>query len=86
VTDKSNTKQQYNLGLYLKLLHRFVRQFKPRNANGQRLIGDEETFTFLLKLIALERRDEGETGVQCYRRLAKDKKRFLRFHHQKTRK
>ena len=75
-TDVSNVDRSNNLGNYLRLLHEHLKNYKE---DRQELLRDR-TFKVLLKLTATERKKFTETTSQCYTRLLKDARRFLKLY------
>jgi len=81
--ERKGEKKMCNMNNYLKLMDQFIRQYDDvKNFTGQ-----EEEYKLILRFLANKRyiRNE-ETVHDCYRRLRKESKRFVRIYHKRGRK
>lgn len=72
-TDHCQIKTKLNLGFYLKLLDRVIRETEPVNFTG-----DDEEYTQLINMVAVRRKRKGETTKECFERLQRENERFVK--------
>ena len=68
-----------NLGLYLKLVDKFLHQF----SSVDEFTGEEEEYRRLLKLVSLKRRRKEESTNECFARIMSDSERFIEIYHKR---
>lgn len=78
-TDEASVTDVLNLGLYLSLLDKFLRQFD----NPKDFTGNEEEYLHILRLVAHKRHKDKEDVERCYKRLVRDSKRFVPIYHKR---
>lgn len=78
-TDEASICDVLNLGLYLSLLDKFLRQFEKVTD----FTGTEDEYLQLLRLVALKRCHTEEPAAVCYDRLVKDSERFVQIYHKR---